>query len=197
MTRDQIITALFKGKNFNQCIGKMEPEHLRDDLKMEVMAIVCEWTEERILGLYSRGELEYFVVRVILNQIQSNTSPFYRKYRSVILGYIEDVGDAAENLSTARQRHFANVVLRANEAMRTTTEEEIEERREREEAEERALAGVHELDWYDAGMLQLYLKVGSYRGIEQETDIPFTSCYKTIQKAFKELKEKALCSTTI
>lgn len=81
MTRNQIIENLFTGKNFCDCIAKMEPRHLQDDLKMEVISIVCEWPDEKILGLYERRELDFYVARVIINQIKSNTSPFAKKYR--------------------------------------------------------------------------------------------------------------------
>jgi hypothetical protein len=43
VTRNQIIENLFTGTNFNDCICKMEPQHLQQDLKMEVISIVCEW----------------------------------------------------------------------------------------------------------------------------------------------------------
>lgn len=85
MTRNQIIEKLFTGKNFNDCIQRMEPAHLRDDLKMEVIAIVCEWPDEKIIGLEERKELDFFVVRVIINQIQSSTSPFYKKFRQPVI----------------------------------------------------------------------------------------------------------------
>ena len=81
MTRNQIIEDLFVGKNFNDCISKMEPSHLREDLKMEVISIVCEWPEEKVIKLYKDGVLDFFVVRVIINQVQSKKSPFFKKYR--------------------------------------------------------------------------------------------------------------------
>lgn len=195
MTRDQIITQLFTGKNFNQCIDRMEPEHLREDLKMEVMAIVCEWPAEKIIGLYERRELDFYVVRVILNQIQSNTSPFFHKYRKFQSVYLEEAHDMAYDGNEAQRRHFIKLVARISRLC-PLEDEDLEARLNKEEAEDRVLAEIEGLYWYNAELLKLYVKHGNYRAIEKETGIPFGSCYKTIQKSIKELKEKAVGELT-
>lgn len=193
MTKNQIIEALFKGKNFNDCIQKMEPDHLREDLKMEVALIVCEWPDEKIIGLHQRRELEFFVVRVILNQIQSESSPFYKKYRQARLVYMEDPisGRTSEENQEARHRHIASVNARVNVAQQVNTDE-FEDRLAKETVEDKALSEIENLYWYNAELVKLYMIHGNYRAIEQHTGIPFVSCYHTIKKAFKELKQKAL-----
>jgi hypothetical protein len=35
----------------------MEPAHLRDDLKMEVIAIVLEWPDQKVIQLHEQGDL--------------------------------------------------------------------------------------------------------------------------------------------
>lgn len=81
MTKNEILSELFTSKDFNQCIKKMKPENLQDELKAEVALILCEKPEDLILGLASRKELRFYTVRIILNLIQSNTSQFYKKFR--------------------------------------------------------------------------------------------------------------------
>lgn len=166
MTRDQIITKLFTGRNFNDCIEKMEPAHLQDDLKMEVIAVVCAMPTEQIKELYDLGKLEFYTVRIILNMVTNKYSQFFKKFR---VGF-DDLGN--KDVAEAG---------------------DIEEREAREEKEDRVIAGIDELYWYDAELVRLYAKHGNYRAIQEETDIPFISCYKTIQRAFKQLKHKA-CS---
>lgn len=51
---------------------------------------------------------------------------------------------------------------------------------------------VNELYWYDRQVLQLYIKLGNYRAVEKETGIPFSSIYKTVQKAIKQIKDKVV-----
>lgn len=85
MTRNEIISNLFTGKNFCDCIKKMEPQHLQDDLKQEVILIICELKDEVLFDLHLNKKLEFFTVRVILNQIKSVTSKFYKQYRGVVI----------------------------------------------------------------------------------------------------------------
>jgi len=164
MTRDKIISDLFTGKNFNECIDRMNPDHLRQDLKMEVIGVVCTWTEEKVLKLHEAAALEFYVVRVILNQIQSNSSPFAKMYRKPIIEL--------------------NGHEKADEGPDLTREI-------REALEDKAISEIKNLYWYDAELIQLYLKHGNYRAIEKETGIPWESCYKSIRKALKVLKARA------
>lgn len=81
MTKNEILSELFTSKDFNQCIRKMKPENLQDELRAEVALILCEKPEDLIIGLADRKELRFYTVRIILNLIQSNTSQFYKKFR--------------------------------------------------------------------------------------------------------------------
>jgi hypothetical protein len=55
-----------------------------------------------------------------------------------------------------------------------------------------AIEEIDSLYWYDAEMIRLYLKLGSFRAIQEYTDIPFISCYKNIKKSLATLKKKAI-----
>lgn len=81
MTRNQIISELFTSKDFNACIKKMKPENLQDELKAEVGLILCEKPEDQIVELWQLGKLKFYTVRIILNLMQSSSSPFYKKFR--------------------------------------------------------------------------------------------------------------------
>lgn len=164
MTRNQIVEQLFVGKNFNDCLRKMEPEHLQEDLKMEVISIVCEWPDEKVIKLYEEKSLEFYVVRVILNQVKSKTSPFAKLYRTPIVPITKEV---------------------------LNVEEDLEARAIKEMVEDLTIEEINRLYWYDAEMIRLYLKLGSFRAIEEDTGIPFISCYKNIKKSLNTLKRKA------
>lgn len=166
MTKNQIIENLFTGKNFNDCLSKMEPRHLREDLKMEVISIVCEWSDEKVIQLHLDKALEFYVVRVILNQVKSKTSGFVRKYRST------------STYEITRDVPCQN--------------EDIRNRQIKEELQRIAIEEIDRLYWYDAEMIRLYLKLGNFRAIEEHTGIPFISCYKNIQKSLTILKKKAI-----
>jgi hypothetical protein len=168
MTRNEIIERLYLGKSFRECISKMEPDHLRDDLRQEVAVVVCEWPDEKVIDLYEKGVLDFYVVRVILNMIKSNTSPFYKKYRQIVAEF----GEVADKFGEVDQCHA--------------------DRLTREALEDFTIEQIDEIHWYNSGLVRLYLQLGNYRAIEKETKIPFPSCYKTIQKSIEELRRRAM-----
>ncbi len=200
LTKNQIVSNLFIGKNFNDCIGRMEPAHLRDDLKMEVIAVVLEWPEERIIRYHNAKALEFFVVRVILNQIQSSTSPFYKKYRQFKLPFDsvsqrladyfkeDGTGGMADDLYTKSDIQFmANHELRLNDS----DGEDSESRQSREELEDFTIDQINHLPFYECEMVKLYMEAGSYRAMQAATQIPYPSCFKAVQKALSKLKKMA------
>lgn len=52
-----------------------------DDLIQEIYMILLEYDRQKIIEMYERGQLNFFITRIIKNQWCSNTSPFYKKYR--------------------------------------------------------------------------------------------------------------------
>ena len=162
--KNSIVSELYSSREFCDCINKMEPAHLRDDLKSEIILILMETEESKLIGLHQRNELKYFTVRIILNQIQSKSSPFYKKFRIPV---VELNGYEKED----DYNHF--------------------DREIKESLEDVALDEINNLHWYNAELLRLYVQLGNFRAIEKLTKIPFISCYKNIKHSLKILKLKA------
>lgn len=163
-SKNQIIEALFNGKNFTECISRMEPEHLRDDLRQEVILKICEQSEDKIIGLHQRGELEFYTVRIILNESRNKNNGFARKYLSKTV-----------ELSGAE----------------VSDDSDFEQRMIREELEDYAISEIESLYWYDSELLKMYMNLGTFRAIQELTGIPHVSCFKTIKKAMATLKRRA------
>ena len=83
LNRENIITELYKSKDINEAIGKMQPVELQDELKQEVFLVLCEMDTDKLFMMYKQGYLKYFIVRTILNMAKSDRSNFYRKFRQV------------------------------------------------------------------------------------------------------------------
>lgn len=166
MGKNEIVAELFISKEFNDCIGKMEPAHLRDDLRAEVALILLETDERRLIEIHSSGGLKFYTVRIIINLIQSKTSLFYKRYRQQVVE-LTDRFIACE-------------------------EQDFQEREAKEQLEDKAISEIDNLYWYNKQMVQLYMQHGNYRAIEKDTKIPFSSAYKTIQKSFQEIKQRVL-----
>ena len=54
------------------------------DLCQMVYLILLEYDENKIRDLWDNGEIGFFIVRVILNQFRSMTSPYYYLYKKFI-----------------------------------------------------------------------------------------------------------------
>jgi hypothetical protein len=82
MVKNEILTQYWTSKEVNDAFEKMQPEELRYDLKAEVFLVLCEMNEEKLIGMFERNELKFYIVRIMLNMIKSDRSTFYKNYRN-------------------------------------------------------------------------------------------------------------------
>ena len=82
MTTREVVEYIARSKLIQECIlivtgGVWRSEY--DDLSQDVLIELLD--QEKIVDLYKKGELKYYVVRVVRNNLQSATSRFYYRYR--------------------------------------------------------------------------------------------------------------------
>ena len=82
MSTREVVEEIARSKLIQECIlivtgGVWRSEY--DDLTQDVLIELLN--QEKIVGLYLKGELKYYVVRVIRNNLQSCTSRFFYRYR--------------------------------------------------------------------------------------------------------------------
>jgi len=58
--------------------------HDAADLAHEVMLILYESDRDRMVGLIERGQMRYWIARIMMNQYNSKTSPWHYKYRKQV-----------------------------------------------------------------------------------------------------------------
>jgi hypothetical protein len=163
VNKNNIIEKLFLSKNFNDCLNKMKPKELVDDLRQDVILKICELPDEKIKHLSDTNTLEFYTVRVILNTINNPNGKFGKNFRTVFQ-------ELSDNI--------------------TSEQLDIKERLHKENLEDKAIGGIDNLYWYNQELVRLYLKHGNYRAVQEVTGIPFPSIYKAIQKSLKEIKCK-------
>jgi hypothetical protein len=201
MTRQQILTNFYLSPEVNECINKQDPEHLRDDLKSELFAVLCELDEPFLIGLHQRKELKFYAVRIILNMIQSNTSPFYKKFRTINSSY-DDITEKASRYQTVSDiapesdiqvRFAGNVVNSQIQQYHPEDEKEmLEYERLFDTRVKEVEAILNTFHWYTAELFRCYVKHGSIRKVSEEIGIPPTSVFNTIKKVRAKILE--LCS---
>lgn len=161
---NEIIVNLIRSNDFKDCIGKVKPSDLQDDLTSEVSLILLETAPEKIINLAEKKQLNFYTVRIIMNLAFSNTSPFYKKYR---IPFAE-----LKSTEACDDSHYSII------------------RFEREAKEEKALKEIDNLDWYESEMVKLYCNVGTYRGMTKVTSIPVKSCHDAVRGAIKKIRQR-------
>lgn len=175
--RNKIVEELFTSKEFNDCIKKMQPVELQDDLRSEVALILLEHKD--LILIYQSGGLRYYTVRIIINLIQSKTSPFYKKYRQQHAQIWDGICIEDGWLYAKQNIPYVN---------QFEQEEEINERLQKELKEEKILSIINDMYWFDAEMIKLYMELGSYREMQKQTKIPYQSCYDAVQSAYAKIR---------
>lgn len=96
MDKAQIIEQLANEKTVEKIIsncGISGPNG--KDLAQDVYVSLLLKPEELIEEIYDRGEIVFYISRMVTNNINSKTSPFYNTYRKSLehYGTIEDLED--------------------------------------------------------------------------------------------------------
>lgn len=79
---NKIINEVYEKGTVREIITNMKVNLLdADDLEQEIYLILLEYDKERIIEMYNKNQLKYFIIGVIQRQYNSKTSPFYKKYK--------------------------------------------------------------------------------------------------------------------
>lgn len=164
MTRNEIITELYKSSEIDDVIAKMQPVELHEDLKSEVFAVLLELPEENVVEMYKKKVIKFWIVRTIINMIKSDRSTFYNRYRNFV------------EIDEKKYLEF----------------NQINENEEQHELYEKIEKNLDELHWYNAEILRLYATDANFnaKSISKLTQIPYISIIRTLHKTKKELKNK-------
>ena len=82
MSTRGVVEYIARSKLIQECIlivtgGVWRSEY--DDLVQDVLIEMLNQT--KIVDLYEKGQLKFYIMRIIRNNIQSNTSRFFYRYR--------------------------------------------------------------------------------------------------------------------
>lgn len=85
MTKYEIIDELSKDSTVEKIIYKLLPASKNrfdcpDDLVQDIYVLLLEKDDNLIIGLYNKGELGYYLLKIAKNQLLSDHSPYFYKY---------------------------------------------------------------------------------------------------------------------
>ena len=83
MTKEDVVEYIARTKLIQECILIVTGGVWRSEYDDLVQDLLVEFLDQgkKIVDLYKKGELKYYLVRVIRNNLQSCTSRFYYRYR--------------------------------------------------------------------------------------------------------------------
>ena len=82
MTVREVVERIAREGWVEECIKTVSGGVWRSEYSDLVQDVLIELlNQEKIVGLYQRNQLRYYVLRIVRNNIQSNTSRFYYRYR--------------------------------------------------------------------------------------------------------------------
>jgi hypothetical protein len=171
MTAREIINQIAAGREYKDLCKNIAKGHeLYEDLFQELIIILCEYDSVKLEELYAKGQIKWFIVKIIKNQFQSTTSPFYKKYR------------AFADRSSDQEVHAPTEEPEDNEVLNLV------------QCETEKISFTDKNDWYDTRMFQLYLQEGSLRKLSAKTGISRTAISYAIdnfkKNIYKKLDEK-------
>ena len=82
MTKEEVVERVAREGWVEECIKTVSGGVWRSeysDLTQDVLVELLD--QEKIVGLYQRGQLKFYIMRIVRNNIQSNTSRFFYRYR--------------------------------------------------------------------------------------------------------------------
>lgn len=85
MTKLEIVNELSRSNTVEKIIYKLlpcskNPFDYPEDLIQDIYVLLLEKDDKLIIDLYERGELGYYILKVVRNQLLSANSPYYTKY---------------------------------------------------------------------------------------------------------------------
>ena len=83
MTKEEVVEYIARSKLIQECILIVTGGVWRSEYDDLVQDLLVEFLDQgkKIVDLYKKGQLRYYVVRVVRNNLQSCTSRFYYRYR--------------------------------------------------------------------------------------------------------------------
>ena len=149
-----------------------------DDLLHETIEVLYKLDHEKVKKLINKKKFIFYIVRIMINQFHSNTSPYFYKYKK----YYKLI-NPNYNTSILWSEHWLNSI----------PEDDVDHIKVKEEFEDmlyKVQKNLKKLNWFDAEIFKVYYLMGhSLNTLAKETGINRSTIYKSIQKVIKKLKE--------
>lgn len=121
-TRNDILIEFWESQEVNHAISKMHPIELQEELKSELFLRIAEIPEDKLIELYNKKQLRFYVVRIMLNLIRSTDHKFYKKFRNFVEYVPIEVIEVEQlDITTIVKEHYETLYWYEKEIFRLYT----------------------------------------------------------------------------
>ena len=97
MESTQIIANIYQSSEITEVLSKVNPEHIRDDLRQHIFLELLEKPGDFIIDLNTRGKLKSFIVKMIYNTSRFTKSRFAKERgRELMVEELPDLIDEVQ-----------------------------------------------------------------------------------------------------
>ena len=141
-----------------------------EDLLQDIVVYLYDMKQEKVAQMIEKKQLSFFIARMMIQQYQSCSSPFYKKYKAP-----RKYNHLSNNLPSKENKNI------------------IKKKKEDEKKFEWIETNLKELNWFDVQTFIIYYKDShSFSSMSKATKISKNTLYKAVRKVKDHLKEK-LC----
>ena len=111
MTSRQIIEQLYRSKELRECLSKIKPIELQDDLLQQCFLELLNKDEQLILNLHLEGRFIRYVVKMMYNMVNWQKSEFNKlKTREVLTNDFNNTSETIEeeNIIPLNRLHWVS-----------------------------------------------------------------------------------------
>lgn len=195
-TKNELLMKIYDSKEIGEVIGRINPEHLRDDLKQHVFLQLLEKPDEFIIGLETGGKLKNYIVKMICQMVHFKKDKFYFVQGHDSKGNQREIYVDLQRLQVVTDNVHDNGYFSDpkyflyHESFDAVNKPEEQAQHRAEDLCNEELEKVY---WYNRDLLKLYVELGSYEAVAQEVGIPKKSVFNAVKKAKEQIKSKVLC----
>jgi DNA-directed RNA polymerase specialized sigma24 family protein len=165
LDKKTIIEMVYRNTEYRRiCLRVCGGDELSADLYQEMILALLNYEEEKIMGLHQRGELKWFITRIMMTMWRCKSSPFFQAYRRGTETVTDRIPTPDDVYDIDRDLHTQLII--------DTTAKVLEEK----------LSSGDRNDWYEATMWKLYTESGSFRKAQERSRIPYKSIANTVRR---------------
>ena len=104
MTKYEVVDIIAKEHLVDRIVNKLlssskNPFDCPEDLIQDVYLLLLQKDDNLIVNLYNKGEIGFYLLKIVRNQLISKNSPYYTKYIK-LRAHSDDLTQAANTITT-------------------------------------------------------------------------------------------------